>query len=135
MSSKIIHNRELFEREDTYSLRGLCMLAIIAHHLFQFTSSRYGVVFSQPLAFSLQSAGYLSSAVFFLISGFGMTLSLWKHRPNCVDAMRRISKIYLPYLFFWLICIVLIAVDDSRQYELNDFASLVTFQLPFMGGG
>lgn len=129
------HNRLLFEKEDTYSLRGICMMAIIVHHLFQFTSTLYGVHYLFPIAFILQAAGYLASAVFFLLSGYGMTLSLWKHKPNIADALKRISKIYLPYFFFWLVCIVLIAFDHTRRYSLIDLGSLVTFQLPYMGGG
>ena len=133
--NNMLNNRSLFEKEDTYSLRGLCMLGIVAHHLFQFTQSRYGVHYPLPIAFPLQAAGYLASAIFFLISGYGMTLSLWRRKLPCSDAVRRILKISLPYLFFWLVCIVLISFDDSHQYTLSDLGSLVTFQLPYMGGG
>ena len=68
--------RALFDKEDTYSLRGLCMLAIIGHHLFQWTGSRYGVSYPMPVGLVFSNAGYLGSALFFLISGYGTNLDL-----------------------------------------------------------
>lgn len=35
--------RLLFDKEETYSLRGLCMIAILVHHLYLWTASRFRV--------------------------------------------------------------------------------------------
>ena len=66
----------LFQKESTYSLRGLCMILIVLHHIYQYTASRYGVSYPLPLVIILQSLGYLSTGVFFLLSGYGQLIYL-----------------------------------------------------------
>ena len=57
--------RELFNRQDTIYLRGLEIIAIVLHHVFQFTSSKYGVVYPFFLSILLSNLGNMGCAVFF----------------------------------------------------------------------
>ena len=126
--------RLLFEREDTYSLRGLCMLAIIAHHLCQWTSTRYGVFVPFPLSQILHDAGYLGSALFFLLSGYGLSLSLWKKKLTFSDVIRRLSKLYLPFVYFWIIGFIIVIVSNGNPHP-QVYLGLIDFTLPLAGGG
>lgn len=54
--------RELFNRQDTIYLRGLAIIAIVLHHVFQFTSSKYGVVYPFFLSILLSNLGNMVSS-------------------------------------------------------------------------
>lgn len=130
MSRIIGYNSELFCKEDTYSLKGLCMLMIIVHHLFQWTASRYGVSYPLPVSILLQISGNLGSAIFLLLSGYGLSLSLWKKKQTFSDALRRLSKLYFPFAYFWVIGILIEGPLNPRENVLG----LITFDLPVVGG-
>lgn len=125
--------RILFEKEDTYSLRGLCMLMIIVHHLYQWTASRYGVHYPLPASIVLQTMGNLGSAVFFLLSGYGLSFSLWKKEITAKDSLRRLSKLYLPFVYFWLVGFI-IMMFECQPLSGRLLLGLVTFDLPIVGG-
>lgn len=98
------NSRLLFNRNDTYSLRGLCMICIIFHHLYQFLSSKYGLSFPLPAGILLQNIGYLATGVFFIISGYGLFVSIKKNNP--LDGryiVKHLLNLYIPFLF---VCII-----------------------------
>lgn len=134
MARIIGYNSDLFCKEDTYSLKGLCMLMIIIHHLFQWTSSRYGVSYPLPASILLQISGNFGSAIFLLISGYGLSLSLWKKKQTFSDTLRRLSKLYFPFVFFWVIGCIILLIDDSLNLRRN-LLGLIRFDLPVVGGG
>lgn len=125
--------RELFDKEDTYSLRGLCMLAIIGHHLYQWTESRYGVGCPLPIELVFSNAGYLGSAIFFLISGYGTSLSLWKNKQTTVGTINRLLKLYLPFVFYWVIGSIMLLTEGNGLKTIG-FLGLITLDLPVSGG-
>ena len=127
-------NKELFARDDTDSLRGLCMLFIIGHHLFQWTGSRYGVHYPLPAVVVFSNAGFLGSALFFLLSGYGTSLSLWKKKQTTKDILKRLSKIYLPYIYYWVIGNIILLTEGNNVTSYS-MIGLVTFDLPVTGGG
>lgn len=117
--------RRLFDRNDTYSLRGLCMICIILHHLYQYLSSRYGITFPVPLVIILSNIGYLATGVFFMISGFGLFASLEKNSPiNWRYIARHLLNLYLPFLF---VCIIQAIIDICQGgFDIkNGLASLL----------
>ena len=109
------------------------MLAIIGHHLFQWTGSRYGVSYPMPVGLVFSNAGYLGSALFFLISGYGTSLSLWKTKQTVVGTINRLSKLYLPFLFFWIIGGIIL-LTEGNSLETLHFTGLFTLDLPVVGG-
>lgn len=125
--------RALFEKENTYSLRGLCMLMIIVHHLYQWTASRYGVHYPLPASIILQIMGNWGSSAFFLLSGYGLSLSLWKKKITAKDSLRRLSKLYLPFAFFWLVGFVIL-IFKCEPLSCKHLLGLATFDLPIVGG-
>ena len=111
---------QLFQKESTYSLRGICMLLIVLHHIYQYTASRYGVTYPMPLAIILQSLGYLATGVFFLLSGYGLTFSMKRSEPISLSySVKQLLKIYKPFLFIWIISV---GVDllFFKQYGYNE---------------
>ena len=97
----------LFRREDTYSLRGICMIMIIIHHLFQYTRHYYNINYPNFFSFILQSLGFLSTGVFFFLSGYGMYKSLEKQgKVTAKYIFRHIKKLYAPFLFILFLTIL-----------------------------
>ena len=74
------------------SLRGLCTLAILLHHL----------ALQQPSGFLFvwfQHVGYLSVSVFFFLSGYGLMRSHMTREAYSTHFLRRrIPKILVPYI-------------------------------------
>jgi len=101
-------NHTLFEKQDTYSLRGICMLLIIMHHVYHYLANDYGVVWENSLfSYCINSAGYWSTGCFFLLSGYGLNLSLKSKELNLLYVKTHLQKLILPYLYAYAINIVL----------------------------
>lgn len=64
----------IFEKESTYSLRGICMLMIIASHIPYTMNNFTTSIILHYLLFD--HWGAFGTALFFLLSGYGMFLSL-----------------------------------------------------------
>lgn len=98
----------LFDKEDTYSLRGICMIMIIIHHLYQFLNAKYGMVFPSFLSILLQDFGYLATGTFFMISGYGLAKSMDAHEPITLSYIyNHIRKLLCPFIFIYLIDVVI----------------------------
>ena len=69
-----------FCKDSTSSLRGLAMLGIILHHIHN--ELQYG-------SFLLSSVGYLSTGLFFFISGYGNSLSLKKKPSRHIQLVKK----------------------------------------------
>lgn len=94
VSKSIKNENSVFDRDSTATIKGLAMLGIVLHHIHN------RLLFSSPL---LSSIGYLSTAIFFFISGYGNSLSINKNNPNFTWALRKFLKIYIPYfVIYWL---------------------------------
>ena len=94
--------RQLFDRNDTYSLRGICMLLIIIHHLYL----KYEGMYSIPgvIAIIMTTLGVLGTGVFFLLSGYGMVKSLEKNIPiSWGYGFKHIGKLIDPIMFIFAI--------------------------------
>lgn len=123
----------LFEKDDTYSLRGVCMILIIIHHLFQKYTLVYDYSVNPIIYIILKNIGYLSTSVFFLLSGYGLFLSLNKHEPlSAKYVVTHIFRLLLPFIFIWLIDLLYCLFIADGQ-SINIVGSLLT--LTFPGGG
>lgn len=120
----------LFDKKDTYSLRGLCMIGIILHHIYQYVCRDYGLSFPAPIGIILGNLGYLATAVFFTISGFGLYLSINRHRPLSTQyIVAHMLKLWLPFFFIWIVDVSLCVFTGSAN--LNNFIlSFATLSLP-----
>lgn len=125
--------RLALEKDDTYSLRGICMLLIIVHHLFQYSVSKYGVEYNNVVALILQNIGYLSTSVFFLLSGYGLSGSIHRNKPvNCRYIYTNIKKLISPFVFISIIDIIFCIIES--EIEVNKVL-INFFTLSLSSGG
>ena len=103
--------KPLFEKDSTYSLRGVCMLMIIASHI-PYTMD--GTVASKLLHILLFDYwGAFGTALFFLLSGYGMFLSLHKTKDvNTNYVTNKLKKLFMPFLFTWMVYLVYFLLMD-----------------------
>lgn len=66
----ILLQTSLTDRERIYSLRGICMILIICHHVFNYAEGK------PECLWIMSHWGYLATSVFLFLSGFGTFLSL-----------------------------------------------------------
>lgn len=88
---------EILDRKSTSLLRGVCMIMILLHHCYQNWGFGGGNSFVDGV---LHDSGYLSTGVFFFLSGYGLYLSMKKNNfilpPSYVKI--RIVKLLVPYV-------------------------------------
>jgi peptidoglycan/LPS O-acetylase OafA/YrhL len=99
MQREAAMNRQRFDELD--SLRGIAAIMVVLNHFFLATNSagsRENLL--RGLIDPLQN-GPAAVALFFLLSGFVLSLPVWRGKPQSysVFIVRRICRIYLPYLF------------------------------------
>lgn len=93
MAYKLLNSRPMMDIQDTYTLRGICMLMIIVHHVIKLMPD---------CLMTIWRWGDLGTAVFFFISGWGLYCSMEK-REN-VDwryLWQNVKKLIIPYLVVW----------------------------------
>ena len=120
-------NKLVFDKQDTYSLRGLCIILIIFHHLYQNTYYHYGVPYPHLAIIVLDSIGYLSTAVFFLLSGYGLSFSINKNGISYRYVLTHLLKLLLPFVFIWLIDTICQIFTDGDQF--NQVFNLLTLSI------
>lgn len=116
--------RSLFMREDCYTLRGLCMTFIVLHHVFQYTAMQYAVHYPMLVAILMQSLGYLCTAVFFLLSGYGVHCSLAREQASCHTLSvgyvgSRLFRLLLPFLRLGLFTALLVLLCDVQRFGIG----------------
>lgn len=99
------------------------MLSIVFAH----TANEFMGVLAQYHLGSILMCGELATAIFFFLSGYGMTLSLRRNKVDGVYVAKHLRNLMLPYLIFWLfyvivgLCVGYFPVDHAL---LNDFLTL-----------
>lgn len=107
------------------------MVLIILHHLFQQTSSFYNVNYPFLCGIFFVYVGYLATAVFFLISGYGLFFSLHRHSaisPKYI--LVHMLKLYLPFLFVWVVDMFIVILCENRTLDMSCFIDLLCFNFP-----
>lgn len=112
----------VISRETSITVRGVLMILIIIHHFYQYTLSLVGFSYYSIISYTLQSLGYLSSGIFFALSGYGISCSLKRNRINNKYLFRHLVKLITPYLFV-LVIYGLFYVNSITLF-LKDFLTL-----------
>lgn len=97
----------LFEKENTYFLKGICMILILIHHLYQHLVFSYNYGGDSFGCRILLSCGYLATGVFFMLSGYGLEKSFSKKEINKTLIVRNLKKLIFPYLYACLIYVII----------------------------
>lgn len=111
--------RSLFDRADTTFLRGLSIIAIVVHHIYQFTLSKYGINYPPYVSLLLSSLGYMGVSVFFLLSGYGLTCSVQKNTPLSRSYLiTHLAKLVEPFVFIWILDLIFF-FTSARETFIN----------------
>lgn len=115
----IFQDNNLFDKEDSYSLKGVCMIFIIMHHIYQYTSAKFGVSYPLPLAIILQDLGHIMTGVFFMLSGYGIFQSLNKNKAITLNyAITHLWKLIKPFLFIFVVDVIIYSVINAFDISL-----------------
>ena len=123
MQNKWLNSRPIMDPQDTYTLRGICMIMIMVHHVFK--------VYPECPE-SIMRWGYLGVAVFFLISGWGMYCSMTKQSQITWRYFwKQIKKIIVPYIVVWPSAEVIYCVFYPHYLSFtNIIRDFVSFTFP-----
>ena len=106
------------------------MLMIIASHI-PYTMD--GTVASKLLHILLFDYwGAFGTALFFLLSGYGMFLSLHKTKNvNTSYVTNKLKKLFMPFLFTWMVYLVYFLLMDRSQLNQHLLMDFMTISLPY----
>lgn len=108
-------NQKRFDELD--SLRGLAATMVVLNHFFLATNSTgHGEDFVRTLVDPFQN-GPAAVTLFFLLSGFVLSLPVWRGEPQSysVFILRRICRIYVPYLFGLTLSVLGASIFSSHK--------------------
>lgn len=127
------HLHGLLEKDDSYALRGVCMIMIIVHHTYLSAIDMPACQTDNWLS-CLDigwSWGYDGTGVFLFLSGFGMFFSLLRNRPVSKAYVRtKAAKMFIPYLWLWIISLVVYMLLDVIQMTPRLFTSFLSLDIP-----
>lgn len=103
---KTSDNRTFLNRSYTDTVRGICMLLIVFSH----TANEFPEILSSLHLSRILQCGTFASAVFFFLSGYGLTISLESNSIDSNYLQRRFSRLFAPYLFFWIFYLTSFAI-------------------------
>ncbi len=121
----------LFQKEDTYPLRGVAMLMIIFHHIWQVICREDFDPSPFLTRFFFSPAGSLGTGLFFLVSGYGMFISLThQHSLNFNYLLPRLWKLIKPFISCFILFIVAILIFKRKMFEIGLLSDIFTLTLP-----
>jgi peptidoglycan/LPS O-acetylase OafA/YrhL len=129
------------------TLRGLAVLGVVVHHWLLFTPFQASAPISSGLAALIRDVAGTALNLFFILSGAGLTASYFKSRDSSrfswrAWALKRASKIVLPYLVFValtfglsIVSIWVFGVSAGKPYDFATLLSYLTFTRNFYQPG
>lgn len=123
----------LLEKNDSYALRGVCMIMIIVHHTYLSAIDMPGCHTDSWLA-DVGTGwlwGYGGTGVFLFLSGFGMFFSLRRNRLSGRAYIRsKFIRLFIPYLWLWAVSLIIYMLYDSSQLTPQLLTSFLSLDIP-----
>lgn len=123
----------LLEKNDSYALRGVCMIMIIVHHTYLSAIDMPGCHTDSWLA-GVGTGwlwGYGGTGVFLFLSGFGMFFSLRRNRLSGKAYIRsKFIRLFIPYLWLWAVSLIIYILYDSSQLTPRLLTSFLSLDIP-----
>lgn len=85
-------NDDYFSKETSKSLKGMCSIIVLFHHISQNTTT--GIIIRQ-----FEGVGYLAVAVFFFITGYGLCKNYFQNKYQKGFIKKHMIPIMLQYCF------------------------------------
>ena len=107
------------DRENNIFLKGLCAILIMLHHAVS--------IFGTTYLWFFKFTGYITTAIFFGLSGYGLTVQLQqdKYRDIRLFQKKRLKTILIP---FTLACVIYLFVYKSLGIDIDFKSWLVVGQ-------
>lgn len=123
----------LLEKNDSYALRGVCMIMIIVHHTYLSAIDMPGCHTDSWLA-DVGTGwlwGYGGTGVFLFLSGFGMFFSLRRNRLSGRAYIRsKFIRLFIPYLWLWAVSLIIYILYDSSLLTPRLLTSFLSLDIP-----
>lgn len=123
----------LLEKNDSYALRGVCMIMIIVHHTYLSAIDMPGCHTDSWLA-DVGTGwlwGYGGTGVFLFLSGFGMFFSLRRNRLSGRAYIRsKFIRLFIPYLWLWAVSLIIYMLYDSSLLTPRLLTSFLSLDIP-----
>lgn len=104
--TKLFNTRPLMAIQDTYAMRGICMIMIMIHHLMKYHNS---------VNYTMHW-GDIATGAFFFLSGYGLYCSITKRDKVDIHYFcQNIKKLVLPFFVCWIFCL-LTCIVFFREY-------------------
>ena len=123
----------LLEKNDSYALRGVCMIMIIVRHTYLSAIDMPGCHTDSWLA-GVGTGwlwGYGGTGVFLFLSGFGMFFSLRRNRLSGRAYIRsKLVRLFIPYLWLWAVSLIIYMLYDSSLLTPRLLTSFLSLDIP-----
>ena len=108
--------------EQTKAIQAVACVAIILHHLTQHVTG-FGASYKGPVTL-LNYLGYLFTAIFFFVSGYGLYISFLE-KPDYLKTFpaRRFPSVLIPFWIINTLGVLLCALGYGIRYNLSDALS------------
>lgn len=128
MGEKVV---KFIEKEDSYCLKGICMLMIIIGHTYNgFPLDNADFHFPKFLyLLHIGLWGELGVAVFFFLSGFGLFFSLNRHKIDGHYLVSKARRLLVPLVLYWIVELVTLAVFAPEDFSWHLFREIVTLSI------
>ena len=115
-----------YTREKFVTLRALLAMQIVFGHTFP--DNAYGIIILDKLLLPFNNTGFLCTALFFFLSGFGVYESA-KGRDDYFDHFfnKKMVTILVPY---WIINVIYVIVEAVRNKQFNIGNTVLSFVWP-----
>lgn len=123
---------KLLPREQTDSMKGLCMIAIVTGHVSSSVTDD-GLLVWQPWlnAVAFDRWGSLCSGMFLFLSGYGMFLSLKRNTPVSTGYLwQKIKKLFEPFLVMWVVYMLMLLLFDRQLITPHLIFDFLTMSFP-----
>lgn len=122
MQRKLLNNRTMMNPQDTYVLRGVCMIMIIVHHVLKLMPD---------CPMSLWRWGDLGTAVFFFISGWGLYASMDQRSQIDFSCLwHNLKKLIVPFYVVWVFVEIVFKIIHPEYYWTYMLRDAIILQYP-----
>ncbi len=112
------------DRDNAYGLRGVAMLMIIMSHTLN------GYPGTHLPALHIELWGGMGTAVFFLFSGYGLTLSLMQRgRVDAGYVRAKARRLIVPWLVYWVVEVAVLLIFNRGQLSWHLLTEALTLRL------
>lgn len=117
-------SKNYLSKDSTTALKGIFALFVLIHHLYQYS----GILHGTAIGHIFQTMGYLSVAMFFFLSGYGMMQS-YKKSEGYINSYprKRILTFYIDIIVFVLIYLIFRLITEPSIITVDVLIKSLTF--------